>query len=158
MRYNTGLSRELTGKVPCVLYGIMVCIVWWAMQLSLSKTRKSHPVPRTRRRKLSLLRVQKPGVVYRSNLLYPSGIKNPSHNCYANSVLQCLFNSQAFLSVCSQILQHHPGHCSQQCCTSGKQLHMQPYLTGKILYSSSILQLYRSDMQCSSCANDGCQL
>ena len=37
----------------------------------------------------------------REDILFPPGINNPSNVCYANSILQCLFNQQIFRDACA---------------------------------------------------------
>ena len=47
--------------------------------------------------------------VFSGDLLFPPGISNPAYAniCYANSVLQCLFNQQHFVNVCMSLAKLH---------------------------------------------------
>ena len=45
--------------------------------------------------------------VYVRNILIPPGISNTANVCYANSMLQCLFNQEVFVEACHMLVEHH---------------------------------------------------
>ena len=47
--------------------------------------------------------------VYNQDVLLPPGINNVARNCYANAVLQCLFNHLTFIELATE-------HCNPSQC------------------------------------------
>ena len=52
-----------------------------------------------------------PGEVYNSDATLPPGFANPCNICYANSVLQCLFNHRSFRGLYTELKDQHCIDC-----------------------------------------------
>lgn len=68
--------------------------------------------------------------VYKRDVLLPSGISNPSNNCYSSCIIQCLFNLPSFPEIARELFLTHK-ECNSCCCTISK---MQWFLTLKSVY------------------------
>ena len=82
----------------------LIAKIFKMKRLSLSKNKrastasstKGDPVNEARKKELYHFRVNR-----------PPGFTNPSSNCYANSMLQCLFNSGMFREIIEKIPDGH---------------------------------------------------
>ena len=72
-------------------------------RLSLSKTNRKTP-----KKKVSVL----PDGIYDKEITFPPGIANIANNCYASSVLQCLFSHSTFRGVISDATGNHSDECT----------------------------------------------
>ena len=69
--------------------------------------------------KLALSLSTKPATLYNYNALEPPGINNTANNCYGSSVIQCLLNHSAFLSLIEEIAEDHKTNVCNSCQASG---------------------------------------
>ena len=60
---------------------------------------------KSKRKATSCLGVGRPKHLYNFKVDIPPGFTNPSSNCYANSMLQCLFNSPVFGEILQKVLE-----------------------------------------------------
>ena len=116
------------------------------------ENKKAYPLRNCYKFRALRLKFREPGELYRFDITYPSGLSNPSSNCYVNSILQCMINHPSFSEITGGLLAAHPRHCSKKCgCTGGTCIVVPWYLQIAKLNHACIQN--RSDMLC--CCNRG---
>jgi len=82
--------------------------------------------PKAKKARLSLSKAKKnerlPDGIYDKEIVFPPGIANIGNNCYANSVLQCLFNHPTFETIICGAIANHAEECTTSCEVRGNYI------------------------------------